>query len=837
MSHISFYTKLLGQRSAGKPHAALDVAGAGDVPLGNAPVFDPTWETKRITAIQCTMQNFLESLNDSLDSTLRSVVTRTTSHPLESRISQADRGFSEETLTWLNNELVHVRSDLPCDQIPAQEFYRGASYGWSPIQQDFDVARSLTDTVLNDCVLMDEVDRTVACDFYLVKGHAGSGKTVVLKRLAWDATVVFSKICLYYADMARIPYDAIAEVAEAVDERIFLFIEHPADHIADLAYLLRRARREGLRITVICAERGNEWNVECGALKSLVTEVYDIRYLSRREIVNLLSKLKQNNCLGLLGGLTEEERIAAFEKKAGRQLLVALHEATLGKPFEDTIYDEFQSIEPEGARRIYLTICTLNRLEVVVRAGVIKRVHGVSFDEFRQKFFLPLESIVQTLDYMSSRDMAYQARHPWIAEVVFERVLKSADERYDLYLQLLDALDIGYEADRRAFRRLIRARDLIALFPDPRLVRRLYEKARETVGEDAYLYQQRAIFEMRRENPNLALAYEYLTNAVRVAPYDKSIVHSLAELEIERSKRANSEMEQGRHLGSAQRLARSLTGSDTDSSYGFHTLCKIGLDELRHELSCDVPSDQSVSECIKTLEKDLDAGLQRFPDDEYLLDSEARLAKLVKDDTKAVQSLERAFRSNPTSPFIAKGLARLYELGRQQHRSRETLEACLETRPGDKGLNAALARLLTQHFPDEGILAEYYWRRSFTEGDANYSNQFWYARQLYVNGKTEEASLAFRSLRGARVAPEVRNKLRGVLNAQDGSEWRFRGRVERLEATYALVSQLDSNVWAFLHRRMVTRSEWEQVALHISLSFRVAFTYSGLAAFDINFVT
>ena len=33
MSHISFYPKLLGQRSARKSHAALDVAGAGNVPL------------------------------------------------------------------------------------------------------------------------------------------------------------------------------------------------------------------------------------------------------------------------------------------------------------------------------------------------------------------------------------------------------------------------------------------------------------------------------------------------------------------------------------------------------------------------------------------------------------------------------------------------------------------------------------------------------------------------------------------------------------------------------------------------------------------------------------
>ncbi len=45
MGLISFYMKSLGQRSAGKPHAALDVAGAGNVLLcSGAPVLDPTDE-------------------------------------------------------------------------------------------------------------------------------------------------------------------------------------------------------------------------------------------------------------------------------------------------------------------------------------------------------------------------------------------------------------------------------------------------------------------------------------------------------------------------------------------------------------------------------------------------------------------------------------------------------------------------------------------------------------------------------------------------------------------------------------------------------------------------
>ena len=381
------------------------------------------WESKKISAIEGTMQKFLELVDKSLDVSLRAVITRTKTHPIETRIVKSDRNLSDTTLSLLSTDLTFVRMDMPSAVISPPDFYRGMSHGWSPIQQNLDSPRSLTDTILSDCILADEVDRPSACDFYLIKGHAGSGKTICLKRIAWDAAVTFAHTCLYYSGTNRIPYDAIVEISDLIDERIFLFVDRPVDHVADLGYIVRRARRESLKLTVICAERGNEWNVECVRINVLVNESYDLRYLSTREIHALLTKLEENKSLGLLAGVNEQERVKAFEKKAGRQLLVALHEATMGKSFEEIVYDEFISIEPETARRIYLTICTLNRLEVLVRAGVVKRVHGVSFEVFRERFFLPLEAIVQTLDYTPARDRAYQARHPWIAEVVFERAV------------------------------------------------------------------------------------------------------------------------------------------------------------------------------------------------------------------------------------------------------------------------------------------------------------------------------------------------------------------------------------------------------------------------------
>jgi hypothetical protein len=92
--------------------------------------------------------------------------------------------------------------------------------------------------------------------------------------------------------------------------------------------------------------------------------------------------------------LNPDERRKELEEHAGRQLLVALHEATLGIPFETIPVDEYHHITPFEAQRLYQTVCVLNRLNVPVRAGLIARVHGIPFEEFKHRFFAPLEHVV-----------------------------------------------------------------------------------------------------------------------------------------------------------------------------------------------------------------------------------------------------------------------------------------------------------------------------------------------------------------------------------------------------------------------------------------------------------
>ena len=588
------------------------------------------WESKKITAIPGILKEFLSTLNGELDAKLRAVHLPEREHEIAKRFVTRDRQLSAETIALLNVDATYITPNLASTNTKAAEFYKGYSFGWDAIQKNYDARRDLEDTILADVVLADDIDRSSKANMYLVRGHAGSGKTVILKRIAWDAANEFQKLCLYVDSGHDIEASPIFEILENIDERLYLFVDGASEHVLDVRHLLLSARKRGVRLTIVLAERSNEWNVNCAQLEPLVEEVYEVRYLKNEEIDRLLGKLEGHNALGLLKGLTQEQKKIAFEKKAGRQLLVALHEATLGKPFEDIICDEFRNIEPEEARRIYQTVCVLNRLGVQVRAGVIKRVHGITFEVFKEKFFGPLESIVYARQYVAARDMAYTARHPWIAEIVFERTLPNPDERFDLYIKLLDALDVGYDADRKAYRYLIKAKELLNLFPDPKMVRAIYERALAIGKGDAYYHQQKAIYEMRRDNPNLDLAYDELKRAERLSPRDRSVTHSLAELELARAEGSKTEVEANRHLNAAMEIARLLTGPGADNSFGYHTLCKIALDKLDNQLRSDPTNEGAVAALVKIAEQQIKEAVQRFPDDEYLLEAESRLATQIK---------------------------------------------------------------------------------------------------------------------------------------------------------------------------------------------------------------
>lgn len=413
---------------------------------------------------------------------------------------------------------------------------------------------------------------------------------------------------------------------------------------------------------------------------------------------------------------------------------------------------------PQKAQLIYRTVCIMNRLNVPVRAGIINRVHGVSFEEFSKSFFLPLENVVKVTEHNAAFDHAYEARHPLIADMVYTHSLKREVDRYDNLLAIMSVLDIGYSADRIVFREFIKFRSLNEIFSDLDRIESIYEKAYSICGDDDYSYQQKAIFYMRSAKQKYNVAEELLFLAQKFSPYNSTIKHTLAELELTKASKVSG-LERERHFNKASNLASSYTGSQSTSSHGYDTILKVAL--ARFEDAINKEDEELITESTRGAEKSLRESLQKYPDDEMLLNDEVKLANLLSDSDRAFNALKKSFSKNHSNSYLAASLCNIYIKKDKIKEAKEVLTKVLDSRPGDKLVHGKLGMLLVEHFPDDKDGAEHHLKRSYTEGNSNHLNQLWYARQLYINNSYDDYLSLIRNLKSIAMNPKSKHRVEG----------------------------------------------------------------------------
>ena len=154
---------------------------------------------------------------------------------------------------------------------------------------------------------------------------------------------------------------------------------------------------------------------------------------------------------------------------------------------------------------------------------MIARRFGISFEDFRRDFFSPLEEVVITGDRRGSEDYSYSARHPHVAEIVVRNELPNPDDLFNEYIAMFNELNLAFTSDERAFQKMTQGNLLRRLFPNPQVVYRLQEAAEHIAGEDPYLMQQEALYEMNRDGGNLIRATQLLDRAVELSPKSASL--------------------------------------------------------------------------------------------------------------------------------------------------------------------------------------------------------------------------------------------------------------------------------------------------------------------------
>lgn len=789
------------------------------------------WESKKITLIKGTLDEFIQKSYVIIPSNLRKLLTINTElklHPIYEKFVRTDVALSKNATEFVENDIEYVNQIKSTKYLKPRDFYKGYNEGWAAIEQNLDVKRHIIDDILMRRFLIEDSQHEPKPEFILILGHAGSGKSVVHRRIAWDAAKELGYICLYLSESGGININAIQELINLTNERIFLFVDNVSERIKEIKNLLKYIGVEGNKLTIVACERINEWNMDCEDLYEFVTAKYEITYLSSNEIENLIKLLEVNNSLGTLTDKNPIERIAAFSERAGRQLLVALHEATLGKKFEEIIEDEYNNIAPRQAQLIYLSICVLNRLDVPVRAGIISRLHNVLFEEFEKKFFKPLEEVVFVNYNKYILDYEYKARHQHIAEIVFENILRDKDDKFNEYIQCLNELNISYSSDEKAFKQMIKASELLKMFSNPEQIYAIYKDAELICGEEAYLYHQKAIFEMKRKDGNMKQCHEYLLKALDLSKENETIKHSLAEYNLIMVEKVSTEIEREKLRNETYNIAYNLTKSPNKTNYAYHTLVKVGLSKIQElkDKGFEV-SAKEIEDVLKEIQKNLAEGLQRYPGNSYLLSAEAELAMQISDNHRVITSLAKAFDANPRNTYIAVRLSKIFQQNGQFGDAKQTYEKALNASKNDPKLHYFYAKLLIEIDNNNGDEIIYHLKRSFSKGDKNYDAQILFGRQLFISNN-EDYKESFRELSNAKISYEDKNRILYPLNNK------FTGLIYKLFPNFFWILRDGIGDMIYYKKDQKNTINFQELMSNDNVKFSIGFNFKGPVAFDLE---
>ena len=390
-----------------------------------------------------------------------------------------------------------------------REFLLGREPRWSDITAGYAIERQ------SDVAGLAQVDRENP-KLVVYTGTAGSGKSAGAMRLALALRARGQSVVKLNLDANHRHYAIRAAVEAASAEMLFIddldrlgrsaahVLEDIYDSDPDLLVIaaLRSAPYDALDVNELVEKRKDA----CEIVVPLLTD---------DDVDALLDALERANRLGALRGKPRASQRGVLTSKCGRQLLVAMIEATSGKQFEAKIESECRELSPE-ALVIYGVIALAMNFRIRVSAPeVIAAVGGDPAAQMRT-----LDQLVRTHLLVRDKRGFLELRHRVIAEraVNFFRNARLIETPLrGLIFAMAAAATPGALRDSPQGRGAIRLLNHTLLIgflrapggkePDLVGIRGVYEEVESLLTHDFHFWLQRGSFETETGDLDLAINF------------------------------------------------------------------------------------------------------------------------------------------------------------------------------------------------------------------------------------------------------------------------------------------------------------------------------------------
>lgn len=446
-----------------------------------------------------------------------------------------------------------------------------------------------------------------------ITGTAGVGKSTLLR---WAGLWANAELggCYWIDRYSRpSPRDVSEFLAGNKDARI-LFVEDADGYGPQFSEVLRYTLKGQRPPLVIFETRSSKLDgvVDRKAIGiDIEIDEFTVPPLCDSDITGLLDVLQKNNRLGRLRALEREEQVRRFRNFCGRQLLVAMYEATTGQSFREKVFAEYTELEP-SAKLVYGVVATATYFGCRPSADEVVLAIGESANE-------SLGELKRLRDrgILIAIGDSFAARHRMVAEALFHHFAEEGTlGQYVKMLLRFAAVKAKPDPKRRPDRiaRLLRKlinHDLFVKLVPREEARNIYGEYEAALSWNAHFWLHRGALEV--EIGDLGRAENFLGQALALEPNNPHVLVEWSYLLLKKALNADSVAAMELY-GEAKRTIVGVATAGYSGPYPYHVLGDAGMKLLT---TIPLPREEKVTE-LTFLRDFVNRGAATFPGNDLL---------------------------------------------------------------------------------------------------------------------------------------------------------------------------------------------------------------------------
>ena len=435
----------------------------------------------------------------------------------------------------LGRRTLQLVSDLAAENPSLETGYlSGEEPHWSDILTGRAVERAYDTALYKAAVEIFASTRRATA--LLVSGTAGTGKSTALMRLA--LALAGDGLPVFWIDRdTHVSPHAIRERIRREKSRVALVIDDADLFGWQAVGLLHDLVPTQDKLLCIVSARSTKVSGIANAVAQENVITLDEKVvpgLTDEDIKKLIFVLDKFHRLGVLKGKSDVERRRVFSHQAGRQLLVAMINATSEEKFEQRAKTELTDLS--GIERyVYAVACVASALGHYVTKDEVLLAGGSGGSE-----------AAEALDALAARHVLvsrpptyqYRARHRVVAELVQERLQELGELREvvgGLAFAAGSKVNPAMRKDERPWRLLTRLmnHEFLGRVLGVMNAREVYGDIENLVAFDYHYWLQRGSLEV--QEGDLTVATQYLDQAHSLSPNDYLVQTAYGNLQMRKA--------------------------------------------------------------------------------------------------------------------------------------------------------------------------------------------------------------------------------------------------------------------------------------------------------------